>query len=87
MDTLKSINEKYGITIVANLHQLEYARDYCTRILGMHNGEIVFDGSPAALTDDAVREIYNGCCEGADDEPHERSFPFRPFAPEAALNA
>jgi phosphonate transport system ATP-binding protein len=87
MDTLKAINEKYRITIISNLHQLDYARDYCTRILGMRNGEIVFDGSPAALTDDIVREIYNGSDEEAGDEANERGFVCRPFVPEAAMNA
>jgi phosphonate transport system ATP-binding protein len=87
MDTLKAINEKYRITIISNLHQLDYARDYCTRILGMRNGEIVFDGSPAALTNDIVREIYNGSDEEAGDEANERGFVCRPFIPEAAMNA
>ncbi|MBN2438131.1 MAG: phosphonate ABC transporter ATP-binding protein [Deltaproteobacteria bacterium] len=87
MDTLKAVNEKYGITIISNLHQLDYAQDYCTRILGIHGGEIVFDGAPAALTDDVVRQIYNSSGETANDEPNERGFICRPFAPEAAVNA
>jgi phosphonate transport system ATP-binding protein len=87
MDTLKAVNEKYGITIVSNLHQLDYARDYCTRILGIHSGEIVFDGAPAALTDDVVQQIYSGSGDGADDDLNVRDFICRPFAPEAAVSA
>lgn len=87
MDTLCAVNEKYGITVVSNLHQLDYARDCCTRILGVCGGKIVFDGPPAFLTDDIVHEIYNGSGRGATDEPGKRALPFRPFAPEAALNA
>jgi phosphonate transport system ATP-binding protein len=87
MDTLKAVNEKYGITIISNLHQLDYARDYCTRILGMRNGEIVFNGAPAALTDKVAQQIYNGSVEGTVDEANEQGFIYRPFAPEAAVNA
>jgi ABC-type phosphate/phosphonate transport system ATPase subunit len=53
----------------------------------MRDGEIVFDGPPAALTDDIVREIYNGSGEDTDDVAGERGFVCRPFAPEAAMNA
>lgn len=87
MDTLRAVNEHYRITIVSNLHQLDYARDYCTRILGMRNGEIVFDGAPAALTADVVREIYNGSGENTGEEKTARGFVCRPFAPEAVVNA
>lgn len=87
MDTLRAVNEEFRITIVSNLHQLDYARDYCTRILGIREGEIVFDGSPAYLTDDIVREIYSGSGENIDDEAVEKELPFRPFAPTAAASA
>ncbi|NPV03796.1 MAG: phosphonate ABC transporter ATP-binding protein [Syntrophaceae bacterium] len=87
MDTLKAVNERYRITIVSNLHQLDYARDYCTRILGMRDGRIVFDGAPAALTDAAVREIYNGAGAHESEKSPERAFVCRPFAPGAVVNA
>ena len=87
MDTLKAVNEKYRITVVSNLHQLDYARDYCTRILGMRAGEIVFDGAPAELTEEAVREIYNGSAEEMCVEAAARGFVRRPSVPEIALNA
>jgi phosphonate transport system ATP-binding protein len=87
MDTLRAINEKYGITIVSNLHQLDYARAFCTRVLGLRDGRIVFDGPPACLTEDALQEIYRGSEGEASGERSGRGLPFRPFLPEAALNA
>ncbi len=60
MDTLKSANQRYGITVVANLHQLDYAREYCSRVIGMQGGKIVFDGVPAQLCPDTVEAIYRG---------------------------
>jgi phosphonate transport system ATP-binding protein len=62
MDALRDINTRDGITVLCNLHTLDTARAYCDRIVGMAQGRIVFDGVPAALTDDALRAIY-----GAED--------------------
>lgn len=45
-DTLRAANEKYGMTVVANLHRLDYAREYCRRVVGVNDGGIVYDGPP-----------------------------------------
>jgi len=58
MDTLARINRADGITVVVNLHDLDAARSYCRRIVGMRAGKIVFDGLPEALDPAAVRAIY-----------------------------
>jgi len=58
MDTLQHINRRYGITVIANLHQLDYGRKYCSRIIGINGGKIVYDGSPADLDGDLVDLIY-----------------------------
>lgn len=58
MDSLKSINEQQGITVITNLHTLDTARNYCGRIVGMRAGRIVFDGTADELTETAAREIY-----------------------------
>ncbi len=58
MDALKVLNQKSGITVLCNLHSLELARGYCSRLIGMKAGRVVFDGSPEVLTDDAVVDLY-----------------------------
>src|SRR5262245_4436806 len=58
MDAIRTINREDNLTVLCNLHTLEIARAYCDRIVGMAQGEVVFDGSPAALTADTLREIY-----------------------------
>ena len=58
METLRVIHREEGIPVIVNLHQIEMARRYATRIVGMHEGRLVFDGSPAALDDAAVHRIY-----------------------------
>jgi phosphonate transport system ATP-binding protein len=58
MKTLSDANRKYGITVIANLHQLDYARDYSSRVVGIRGGEVVFDGRPGELTRARTAEIY-----------------------------
>ncbi|GAB4178103.1 MAG: phosphonate ABC transporter ATP-binding protein [Thalassobaculales bacterium] len=58
MDALLRINKQFGITVITNLHSLDTARGYCDRLIGMAQGRVVFDGAPAALTDDVARELY-----------------------------
>ncbi|MEI5913750.1 phosphonate ABC transporter ATP-binding protein [Bacillus albus] len=58
LDDLKKINEDFGITTIVNLHSIDLARQYATRIIGLHAGEIVFDGSVEEATDEKFAEIY-----------------------------
>jgi phosphonate transport system ATP-binding protein len=58
MAALRQINKEDGITVIANLHDLEYARAYCDRIVGLNKGKLVFDGPPAALDAAAETAIY-----------------------------
>ncbi|MDM5189335.1 phosphonate ABC transporter ATP-binding protein [Bacillus sp. DX4.1] len=58
MDDLKQINQEFGITTIVNLHSIDLAREYATRIIGLHAGEIVFDGPVEEATDEKFAEIY-----------------------------
>ncbi|WP_157014173.1 phosphonate ABC transporter ATP-binding protein [Mesorhizobium xinjiangense] len=69
MDSLADINRRDGITVITNLHTLDTARSYCSRVIGMAAGRIVFDGPPENLTAQAVRMIYGA--EGDDSEISE----------------
>lgn len=62
MEALRKINREDGITVLVNLHTLDTARNYCERIIAMRAGQVRFDGAPADLTQERVREIY-----GTDD--------------------
>ena len=58
MDTLRDLNRENGITVLCNLHSLELARNYCSRLIGMKAGQLVFDGRPDELTGELVRDLY-----------------------------
>ena len=63
MDALRQIHDRNGINVICNLHRLDTARAYCDRIIGMHEGRVVFDGTAAELTEAAAREIYGAGAE------------------------
>jgi len=63
MEALRRIHLEDGRMVICNLHTLDTARRYCDRVIGMRDGSIVFDGSPADLSTDVAREIYGA---GAD---------------------
>ncbi|HEU4964801.1 MAG TPA: phosphonate ABC transporter ATP-binding protein [Bacilli bacterium] len=58
MDDLQRINQELGITTIVNLHFLDLAREYGTRIIGLRAGKLVFDGPVEEATDDVFSEIY-----------------------------
>jgi phosphonate transport system ATP-binding protein len=43
MEYIKKINVDEGITTIANLHHVDLALKYATRIVGVKDGEIVYD--------------------------------------------
>jgi len=58
LQDLERINEDLNTTVLINLHDVQMARDYATRIIGMRAGEIVFDGPSEDATDEKLTEIY-----------------------------
>ncbi len=58
MDDLKNINQELGITTIVNLHFIDLAREYATRIIGLRAGQVVFDGPVEEATDEKFAEIY-----------------------------
>ncbi len=60
MDSLYDITREKKLTVIVNLHQVDFARQYATRIIGLKKGKLVFDGTPEELTDEIVSNIYEG---------------------------
>jgi len=58
MDLLKKICEEKSITLISSLHFLDFAKRYGSRIIGMKEGQIVFDGGPDNLTEKDIVDIY-----------------------------
>ncbi len=55
---LREASRESGITVICNLHQVDYAMEFGERIVGVAGGRIVFDGLPGELTEEALQLIY-----------------------------
>ena len=58
MSLLKKINKEFEITVICNLHQVELASKYSDRIVGLLEGEIMFDKTASNINKTAMSEIY-----------------------------
>lgn len=58
LDLLNKICIEKEITLITSLHFIELAKKYASRIIGMKEGKIVFDGKPEELTEENIIDIY-----------------------------
>lgn len=66
MILLREICDRDQITMVVTLHNVDLAKQYADRIIGMNSGHIVFDGKPDQLDQSNLQLIYQN--ESHDDE-------------------
>ena len=58
MDDLKKINEELGITILINLHFVDLAKEYGSRIIGLRAESSFSDGPASEANDEVFNHIY-----------------------------
>ena len=58
MKDLKRINKDEKITTIVNLHAIDLAMEYADRIIGLREGQLVFDGPANTVTKETFEEIY-----------------------------
>lgn len=58
MELIRDLCREQNITCLVNLHQVDVAKKFCDRILGMHDGKIVYDGPSRQLKDAVIEDIY-----------------------------
>ena len=58
MSLLKKINKEYKITVVCNLHQVDLAMKYSDRIIGLLEGQIMFDQIASNIEKKSINQIY-----------------------------
>ena len=60
MELLLAQGKAQRIPVVVNIHDVELARRYATRIVGMSGGHVVYDGDADGLSPDVLKQIYGG---------------------------
>ncbi|PZF82809.1 ABC transporter ATP-binding protein [Jiangella anatolica] len=68
LDLCHDLHVSHGRTLVAVLHDLNHACRYATHLIAMRDGEIVAEGAPADVVDEAmVRDVFGLACRIIDD--------------------
>jgi phosphonate transport system ATP-binding protein len=60
MELMARLAGERDIPVIVNIHNVDLARRFASRIIGMSEGEVVYDGTPHGLTDIHLRRIYGG---------------------------
>ncbi|MGB5735177.1 MAG: phosphonate ABC transporter ATP-binding protein [Thiohalocapsa sp.] len=68
LSLLQRICREDGLTALVSLHQVELAKKYGDRIVGLAEGRVVFDGTADALDEETITDIYR---DGAADSRAE----------------
>ncbi|PZV05632.1 MAG: ABC transporter ATP-binding protein [Leptolyngbya sp.] len=58
MDLLRQLSETTGKTLVISLHEVEFAVKYCDRIVGLRQGQILFDAPANRVSDAMMAALY-----------------------------
>lgn len=61
LDYLEKLNKERGLTVVCSLHYLDLVQRYATRVIGLRDGEMVYEGSREdirRITDTEFKHIY-----------------------------
>lgn len=57
MEALQKISTD-GIAVMVNLHSIELVQQYCTRVIGLAKGRVIYDGHPSGLNDEVLHQLY-----------------------------
>jgi len=58
MNDFTRINKEMNISILINIHHVDLALKYCSRVIGINAGEIVYDGPASEVNKEVLNEIY-----------------------------
>jgi phosphonate transport system ATP-binding protein len=60
MELMARLAGERNIPVVVNIHNVDLARRFAQRIIGMKDGKIVYDGPIDGLSDSVLQQIYGG---------------------------
>jgi phosphonate transport system ATP-binding protein len=69
MELMLRISREDNLTVIASLHQVELARGWADRLVGLRDGRVVADVKPEEVTDRLLIDIYRRVSEGAAQGP------------------
>jgi phosphonate transport system ATP-binding protein len=60
MQLMAEVGRERSLPVIVNMHDVELARRFADRIIGMSGGKVVYDGGADGLSDGVLKSIYGG---------------------------
>ncbi|MEZ8083457.1 phosphonate ABC transporter ATP-binding protein [Enterovibrio norvegicus] len=60
MGLMETLAEQKNIPVLVNIHDVNLAKKFAKRVIGMCNGKVHYDGTPEGITEDDLKVIYGG---------------------------
>ncbi|MGP4843996.1 phosphonate ABC transporter ATP-binding protein [Marinobacter sp. 1Y8] len=60
MELLQNLAAEFKLPVLINIHNVNEAKEFTQRIVGMRFGRLIFDGVPADLDEEAMSDVYSG---------------------------
>jgi phosphonate transport system ATP-binding protein len=77
LSLLHQISKMEKLTVIVSLHQVEFAKAFADRIIGLSQGKVVFDGPVNQLTGEALEKIYARSAPAGYRETEQHPTPVR----------
>ncbi len=58
MALIREVAREFGVPVLCNIHDVQLATEFCSRILGLQDGVKMFDGPTTELDRRKIEEIY-----------------------------
>ena len=58
MALILSLAKERGVPTLCNIHDVQLAKEFCNRIIGLQDGYKKFDGGTSTLSDNDLNDIY-----------------------------
>jgi phosphonate transport system ATP-binding protein len=64
LELMLRVSREDNLTVIASLHQVELARGWADRLVGLRDGRVVADMKPGEVTDQLLTDIYRRVADG-----------------------
>lgn len=58
MALIMEIAKEYRVPVLCNIHDVKLAMEFCNKMIGLQDGEKMFDGPTASMNEEKLNEIY-----------------------------
>ena len=58
MALIMEIAKEYRVPVLCNIHDVKLAMEFCNKMIGLQDGEKMFDGPTANMNEEKLNEIY-----------------------------